>query len=175
MSAIRFAAPCPVPWGVAMTMALALSSVSTAWSQSAMSFAATGGVASYDLSGTGETVVVGARVTRGFSPFLAVEASADVFAYTTQFEERSTFVIPEIALVVGGTRGTIAPFLSAGLGYGLVVSGPDQSDVSLSAATGIQPRLSRRVRSRLEIRFRNLGTTDNRSIVSLQVGVTWNP
>ena len=75
------------------------------------------GVSQFDLSGTGTTALVGARLETELQRWLVAEGALGYFRPQEQFPERSTYAIPEVQLQVQYPGRVVRPYLGVGGGY----------------------------------------------------------
>lgn len=96
------------------------------------------GPSPYDLSGTG-TGAAGA-VLLAWAPLrgLVVEPGVTVFTYRSQFDERTTWLFPELSIQGELPLGRVRPFLGGGAGGGFVASGTGQTVATLHAVGGLR-------------------------------------
>jgi hypothetical protein len=101
------------------------------------------GPSPYDLSGTG-TGAAGA-VLLAWAPVrgLVVEPGVTVFAYRSQFDERTTWLFPELSIQGQLPLGRVRPFLGGGAGGGFVASGTGQTVATLHAVGGVRIALGK--------------------------------
>lgn len=140
------------------------------------------GLSQWDLSGTGNSLVVAVRADKSFGPsWLLGEASVTTFR-PLEGSETSTYMIPEVQLQVQAP-GRIAPYLGAGGGAVYRIrqdedrvdnNGNDRSDLTLSAAGGVRVwGLIPSALLRLELRVRGVGATFSGSTAEWTGGIGW--
>jgi hypothetical protein len=133
-----------------------------------------GGVAQFDLSGTGTARFGAVRVD--LPVFFAIaEGSLGVFR-PKEDPGRRTYMIPEVQLQWQFLPFVVKPYLGAGVGYFRATSGPSPhpSDVTLSASGGVRvaaPLIPLGVRG--ELRVRGIGSRFTGSTAEWTIGVTW--
>lgn len=96
------------------------------------------GPSPYDLSGTG-TGAAGA-VLLAWAPVrgLVVEPGVTVFSYRSQFDQRTTWLFPELSIQGELPLGRVRPFLGGGAGGGFVAGGTGQTVATLHAVGGLR-------------------------------------
>jgi hypothetical protein len=115
-----------------------------------------GGPSGYDLSGTGTALAVGAQLPwRPGRPFV-VEPAVMFFTYSSQFETRINYLMPEVSLQAEAELKRVRPFAGVGLGAALRISGPSETDLTLHATAGMRVELSRTWGLRGELRVRSI-------------------
>lgn len=112
------------------------------------------GPSEYDLSGTGTSVAAAAGLAWEVLPALVVEPGLTFFTYKAQFQERVSFLFPELSVQAQLPRGRVRPFLGVGAGGGFVVSGPSQTVATLHAVGGVRVQVSPSWGLRGELRVR---------------------
>lgn len=116
-----------------------------------------GGVSQFDLSGTGTTGVIGVRGDLAARRWLLLEGGLTVFRPNEQFDQRRTYVIPEVQVQAQVPHHRVRPYL--GLGVGSLLASRDLSPQrALSGALGTRVLLrDARVNLRAELRVRGIG------------------
>jgi hypothetical protein len=165
-----------------VAVALALSAESAAEAQGRIArprhatVTAVGGVTQWDLSGTGSSLILGARLDRQLGvPWLLGEASLVTFRPQEQGGE-STYLIPEAQVQLQVPRA-IAPYLGAGIGTFTRVSGNRgrQSELTTSGAVGVRLwGLIPRAVVRGELRVRGIGERFTASAAEWTGGIGWS-
>lgn len=122
-----------------------------------------GGPSDYDLSGTGTALAVGAQLPwRPGRPFV-VEPGVMFFTYSSQFETRISYLMPEVSVQVQAELKRVRPFAGVGAGAAFRISGPNETELTLHATAGMRVELSRAWGLRGELRVRSVdpwvGTT----------------
>ena len=80
------------------------------------------GVSQFDLSGTGNTLFVGARAETELQRWLIGEAALGVFRPEEQFLTRATYFSPELQLQLQLPTYNVRPYIGAGVGYWFAAS-----------------------------------------------------
>ena len=114
------------------------------------------GPSSYDLSGTGTSFAVAGQVAWEPLPALVLEPGVTFFSYEPQFEDRVSYLFPELSVQVQLPNGRVRPFLGVGGGGGFVVSGPGETAGTLHAVGGIRVQLDPKWSARGELRVRSV-------------------
>lgn len=119
-----------------LTLLALLSAVRPASAQGRLALALAAGPSPYDLSGTGTGTAVG-----GFLPWrpargLVVEPGLTVFSYLSQFDERTTLMLPEVSIQGELVLGQFRPFLGGGAGGSFALSGVPTTTLTLHAVGG---------------------------------------
>lgn len=137
---------------------------------------AVGGVTQWDLSGTGSSIILGARLDRQLgASWLLGEASLTTFRPEEQ-RGSSTYLIPEVQLQLQVPRA-IAPYIGAGVGsFTRVTGGPGrQSELTASGAVGVRLwGLIPRAVLRGELRVRGIGERFTGSAAEWTGGIGWS-
>lgn len=145
----------------ALFLALALVGTTVAGAQQSPTRATTvsvvGGVSQWDLSGSGTSPVLGARIDRELNSVFLGEAGFTVMRSTEQFEPTTTYVFPEVQLQAQLPLGVVRPYLGAGLGFGTgSASGAYAGTTRTIAGTGgvriLIPKASTTIRAELRVR-----------------------
>jgi hypothetical protein len=102
------------------------------------------GFSSYDLSGTGTTLAVGAGAGFRLAGPLFLTPGMTYFHYSPQGSEDVTYLFPELSLQLQAQLGAIQPYLGLGGGRAFQVSGPEPRvhEWTLHAAGGIRLSLT---------------------------------
>lgn len=110
--------------------------VPAAWAQERLDLAIAAGPSPYDLSGTG-TGTSGAALL-AWSPVrgLILEPGVTVFSYRSQFDERTSLLLPELSVQGELTAGRFRPFLGGGAGGAFVLGGTGETAATLHAVGG---------------------------------------
>ena len=121
---------------VVLTSLALVSLVRLAPAQGRLALGIAAGPSPYDLSGTGTGAAVGGflawRPVRG----LVVEPGLTVFSYRSQFDERTTLMLPELSIQGELVAGRFRPFLGGGAGGAFALSGVPSTSVTLHAVGG---------------------------------------
>jgi len=108
----------------------------------------------YDLAGTGTGLAVAARLDWSrFAP-LIVEPGVTYFRYGSESQYNHLF--PEISVQLAPRIGAVRPYLGAGAGVSLKLSGLDYVPLTLHVALGARIRVSGRWGARAEGRLRSI-------------------
>jgi len=139
---MSFAHPCRVFALALGAVVMSLVDARTAAAQD-LALGVAAGPSPYDLSGTG-TGAAGA-VLLAWSPLrgLVVEPGVTVFTYNSQFDERTTWLFPELSIQGELPLGRVRPFLGGGAGGGFVASGAGQTVATLHAVGGLRIALGK--------------------------------
>lgn len=138
------------------------------------SFALVGGVAHYNLNGSGSTATGAVRADLPILSLL-VEGSVGVMR-PHENDGTRTYIIPEAQLQYQLFPLLVRPYVGVGVGAFNAVSGPDPrpSDFAFSAALGLRvgaPGIPYGLR--VEGRYRGIGSGFSRSTTELTVGVSF--
>ena len=112
-----------------------------------------GGLAEYDLSGTGWSGMAGLHVERSALPWLRVEAGSGLFWYETQGNEKVTMLLPEVGVAIQ-LAGPLPVYFRSGIGRSLVVAGEQFDETTLYGALGLSFAANERWRVRPEVNVR---------------------
>jgi len=115
-----------------------------------------GGYSSYDLSGTGSTFVISARLDHRLLSAIVTEVAVTYFQYDPQLSSGQTdrLLFPELSLQAQLPLGPVYPYIGGGIGFAQVLSGPESRVLTLHAATGLRVRIGDRWGIRGELRPR---------------------
>jgi hypothetical protein len=131
------------------------------------------GTFDYDLSGTGNTWMIAARVERPLTRVVLIEGGIVFARPEQQFGDTTTFVIPEVQAQIQIPR-RLAPYLGAGIGLAMDFReeefGGTLTEVTFSGAVGLRAWLTDRFGARAELRVRGIGTNFAGSVAELTVG-----
>jgi hypothetical protein len=111
-----------------------------------------GGVAQFDMSGTGTAPFGALRLEHELTSWLIADGALGVFQPDEQFNERHTFLVPEAQLQVQLPIGAVRPYLGAGIGMLKSIRGADRTYAIFSGATGARVAVSSAVDLRAELR-----------------------
>jgi hypothetical protein len=131
------------------------------------------GVAQFDLSGTGNAPVFGARLDMDVSSWLLLEGSLEALRAKEQSGRTNTYYIPEAQLQVQVPGLAVRPYLGAGGGYfvgtnGRGTSGTASGSLGLRANVGDTPAVAR-----AELRVRGIGSGFGGSTAEWTLGLGW--
>jgi hypothetical protein len=118
-----------------------------------------GGVAQFDLSGTGTAPFAALRLDRELTSWLVLDGALGLLRPDEQVTERRTYLIPEAQLQVQLANGMIRPYLGAGVGYMKAVSGAPRSYGIFSGSGGARVSVSPLVDVRGELRVTGVSAT----------------
>jgi hypothetical protein len=118
-----------------------------------------GGVAQWDLSGTGTAPFAALRVDRELTSWLILDGALGVLRPAEQVTERRTYLIPEAQLQVQLANGMIRPYLGAGVGYMKAISGSSRSYGIFSGSGGARVTVSPLLDVRGELRVTGVSAT----------------
>jgi hypothetical protein len=154
-------------------LVLLVATPSSAYAQILSDVAITAVAVDYDLSGTGQTMGVAARVTRDLGSHLVLEGRG-LFARPNQQFGPSTIFLPEAHLHYRWNAGRFAPYAGGGIGTAAVFSdvGTDW-DPTLSVAGGTGIRLAPQLSLIAEMRVRGVEWRFAGSIAEWSVGLGW--
>jgi len=167
--------PCPRS---ALTLVAALLCATAAGAQQAPARATTasiiGGVSQWDLSGTGTSPFLGARIDRELNSVFLGEAGVTAMRPAEQFGERVTYLFPEVQLQAQLPFRVVRPYLGVGGGYGIASSrGEHSSEGTVAGAGGVRilvPNSSTTLRAELRVRGVGTGFTGSTAEWTLGVG-----
>jgi hypothetical protein len=135
-----------------------------------------GGIAQFDLSGTGTTSIIALRGEYPLVPALLVEGGVAFARPDQQFGVDGTLVMPEVQLQLQLPK-RMAPYIGIGTGFsrdGAVARlGGDATDVTFSGAAGVRAAITRTVGLRTELRLRFFGTGFNGNTADWTLGLAW--
>lgn len=118
-----------------------------------------GGVAQFDMSGTGTTPFGALRLEHEFTSWLLVDGALGVLRPDEQFSQRRVYLVPEAQLQVQYPVGPVRPYLGAGIGMLKSVSGSERTYAIFSGATGLRVAVSDAVDVRGELRVTGQSAT----------------
>ena len=129
------------------------------------------GVSQFDLSGTGTTVLVGARFDAELQRWLVAEAAVGYFQPDEQLTFGSSYTIPEVQLQVQYPGHVVRPYLGVGGGYVFASDGRQKQGTG-SGAVGLRigPPTAR-FDGLTELRVRGIGTSFSGSTAEWTFGV----
>lgn len=79
-------------------------------------FAVVAGPANYDLSGTGWSWSAAARLDLSLSRLLLLEHGIGFFTYDSQFDSRTSYLLPEVSLQLQYPGLSVRPYVGVGAG-----------------------------------------------------------
>ncbi len=94
------------------------------------------GPSPYDLSGTGTGTAGGVFLPWRPVHGLVVEPGVTVFSYNSQFDERTTMMLPELSIQGELHLGQFRPFIGGGAGGSFRISGSAETAATLHAVGG---------------------------------------
>ncbi|MDX1568628.1 MAG: hypothetical protein R3223_12555 [Longimicrobiales bacterium] len=113
------------------------------------------GPSQYDLSGTGTSPFVSARIDIPVGRNLVVEPALTYLPYETQADRRIHHLIPEFSLQAQRYGEVFRPYLGVGFGLSWAVRpGADRQDPTLAGAAGVRILLGARWHLQGELRVR---------------------
>jgi outer membrane protein W len=118
-----------------------------------------GGVAQFDLAGTGTTPFAALRLDRELTSWLIVDGALGLLRPDEQITVRRTYLVPEAQLQLQLANGTIRPYLGAGVGYLTAVSGASRSYGIVSGSGGARVSVSPLIDVRGELRVTGVSAT----------------
>ena len=137
-----------------------------------------GGLAQFDLSGTGDTPIIALRVDMPVNRYVIAEAGVAVMWPDQQFGDTTTLWIPELQMQLQ-RPGRLAPFVGVGFGGAFDMRDDDdggtQSDITLSAAAGLRAQVTRVFGLRVELRVRGIGDSFSGSVAEWTAGASFRP
>ena len=160
---------------LALTLSFASPLIPAALAQSPSwgDFAVSSAAVNYDLSGTGTTPGLAARITRDVTPNVALEVRG-LYARPDQQFGLSSLFIPEAQLQYRWNVGRVSPYVGGGIGLAIVRSAVhDETDPALSAAAGARVRLTERVGLLGEMRLRGIEWGFTGSVAEWSAGLSW--
>ncbi|HEX6434644.1 MAG TPA: hypothetical protein VFZ87_10395, partial [Gemmatimonadales bacterium] len=101
------------------------------------------GPAPYDLSGTGTGTSGGAFLAWRMARGLVIEPGVTFFSYESQFDQRSSLLLPEVSVQGELQLGSFRPFLGGGAGAALGLEGAGETALTLHAVGGTRVDLNR--------------------------------
>lgn len=129
------------------------------------------GVSQFDLSGTGTTGLLGARLEVEVLRWLVAEGALGVFQPREQFGGRAVYTVPEAQLQVQFPGRRARPYLGAGGGY-VVASGGRGTRGTASGSVGLRFALPiAPVDARAELRVRGIGKSFGGSTPEWTLGI----
>jgi hypothetical protein len=171
--------PAPLAVGIGVLAALAAAPVGAQQASGAPTLrerpryaaALLAGVSQFDLSGTGTTGIVGARVEAEVRRWLVAEGALGFFRPVEQFGGRSRYTIPEAQLQVQFPGRAVRPYLGAGGGY-VFASGGRGTQGTASGAAGLRLALpGAPIDARGELRVRGIGRSFTGSTAEWTLGL----
>ena len=119
------------------------------------------GPSPYDLSGVGTSFAVNLGFAwRPLRRVLVVEPSLGYFRYTTAFDEKYTWLFPELSVQAEARLGSLRPYLGGGVGQGRVSAhGQSAWDDTIHGLVGARLAISGGWGVRAEMRLRGIGPT----------------
>ena len=131
------------------------------------------GLTQFDLSGTGNTLLVGARAETELQPWLIGEAALGVFRPEEQFLARATYFTPELQLQLQLPTFNVRPYIGVGLGYFLAAS-KRASQATASTAGGLRITVpGAPMDLRAELRVRGIGRNFSGSTAEWTAGASY--
>ena len=118
-----------------------------------------GGVAQFDMSGTGTAPFGALRLEHELTSWLVADGALGVLRPDEQLSQRRVYLVPEAQLQVQLPLGIVRPYLGAGIGMLKSVSGPARDYAIFSGATGARVALSNAVDVRGELRVTGQSAT----------------
>jgi hypothetical protein len=115
---------------------------SPAVAQGRLGLAIAAGPSPYDLSGTGTGGAGAAFLTWRPLRGLVIEPGMTVFSYQSQFDERTTLLLPELSVQGELVLGSFRPFIGGGAGGALTLSGTGETAATLHAVGGLRVDLN---------------------------------
>ncbi len=135
-----------------------------------------GGIAQFDLFGTGTTSIIALRGEYPLLPALLVEGGVTFARPDQQYGIDGTLVMPEVQLQLQLPK-RVAPYIGIGTGFsrdGAVARlGGDATDVTFSGAAGLRAAVTRNMGLRTELRLRFFGTGFNGNTADWTLGAAW--
>ena len=129
------------------------------------------GVSQFDLSGTGTTVLVGARFAADLQRWLVAEAALQSIQPEEQFGVSARYTIPEVQLQLQYPGRVVRPYLGVGGGYVFASDGREKQGTGSGAVgLGIGPP-SARLDVLTELRVRGIGRSFGGSTAEWTLGV----
>jgi hypothetical protein len=130
------------------------------------------GPAEYDLSGTGWSWSVAARLDLPLGRLLLLEPGIGFFTYNSQFDSRTSYLFPEVSLQLQYPGSSVRPYVGVGAGGAFVLEGGPGSSTepTVHAALGLRLGVNERWGLRTEARFRNITFDANASIFEIMLG-----
>ena len=129
------------------------------------------GASQFDLSGTGTTALVSARLEAEVRRWLVAEAALNIFRPDEQFSRQVRYTVPEVQLQVQVPGRVVRPYLGAGGGF--VFAGDCQRRRgTASGAAGLRVALpGGRLDARGELRARGIGRYFSGSTAEWTAGI----
>lgn len=112
------------------------------------------GPTTYDLSGTGTSLVLAGEFD--YVPVTAVvlEAGLTYFGYTAQSGDEVRFLFPEVSVQGQVPIGPVRPYVGGGVGRSIVIAGGRDNQLTLHVVGGLQVQLNSTWGMRGELRVR---------------------
>ena len=138
------------------------------------------GLASYDLSGTGSTVIYGVRIGAPIRPRLGGELALS-YLNPGEGDEAHHFIIPELQLQLEGAWRALRPYV--GLGAGVSIDVPEDREIlpgierdtryefAPSGSLGTRIQVSEAVSVQIEGRLHGIEATFTGSVAELVGGI----
>lgn len=133
--------------------------------------AASAGIASYDLAGTGKGTILAFDVDLPITSFLIIEPGVRLFKYTAQSNTAISHLLPEVSLQLQLPANRVTPYVGAGAGFSTIVEGDRFTNLTLHAAIGMRIQVQPLWRVRGEARFRSIDPWVG-SAVDFTVGIS---
>jgi hypothetical protein len=130
------------------------------------------GPVSYDLSGTGWSWGAGTRLDRPVARVLTIEGALTYFQYDPQSGTHVSYVFPEVGAHLVLPTPVLRPYVLAGAGAALSVSGGGGTDVAVHAGVGVRTAGAGPYGGRIEGRFRNITLNANASLFEVFAGLS---
>jgi hypothetical protein len=118
-----------------------------------------GGVAQFDMSGTGTAPFAAVRLEHEFTSWLVADGALGVLRPDEQLTQRRVYLVPEAQLQVQHAFGGVRPYFGVGMGMLKSVSGPERNYAIFSGATGARVALRDAVDLRGELRVTGQSAT----------------
>jgi hypothetical protein len=161
---------------IALALSFASPFISASFAQDPPSwgdFAVSATAINYDLSGTGTAPAFSARMTREFTPHVALEVRG-LYSRVEQQIGPTMLLIPEAQVQYRWKVGRVSPYVGGGVGLALRrATFDDDTDPTLSAAGGAHVKLTERVGLLGEMRLRGIKWDFAGSIAEWSVGLAW--
>ncbi|MBI4421780.1 MAG: hypothetical protein HY560_13225 [Gemmatimonadetes bacterium] len=160
-------------WSMGVGCVLVAATVAPAGAQGrAPSFLSiSAGATQYDLSGTGTTYVIAARIDGAIGSYGIFEPGVTFLSYEPDFGGRLNYLLPEISFQGQVYVGRLRPYLGAGIGFANITNGPNFNELTLHLTGGGRIRLAGPWGIRFEVRARTIDPWRN-STADFTVGVS---
>ena len=128
------------------------------------------GATQFDLSGTGTTAIVGARIEDVLNRWFVAEGAFGFFSPTEQFGSRRWYGIPEAQMQLQFPLGAVRPYLGVGGGW---VTSSRGTRGTASGSGGLRAQLpGTNLDARAELRVRGIGRSFGAATAEWTLGLS---